>query len=220
MECINKTNGNNEISPAKRSLWLGRYLEFAAVIITAAASLTVTSCAPTTTATPEQAAAPAAVTLVAGDVIKLSFPGAPELNQSQKIRTDGKVNLPLVGEVSATGKTVPALQSELASRYKSELKTSTVVVTLESSVTQVTISGAVGKPGRFTFERPTTVFQAIMEAGGVTEFGTLRNVHLVRLTNGLEKTEVIDLRPVTQGQATKPYYVRDGDVIVVQKTLF
>ena len=167
-----------------------------------------------------EAAAPSAVTLVAGDVIKLAFPGAPELNQSQKIRADGKVNLPLIGEVSASGKTVLALQSELSSQYKSELKTSTVVVTLESSVTQVTVSGAVGRPGKLTFERPTTVFQAIMEAGGITEFGTLKNVHLVRLVNGLQKTEVLDLRPITSGQATKPYYVRDGDVIVVQKTLF
>jgi polysaccharide export outer membrane protein len=220
MECINKTNANNEISAATRGRSLGRNLTTATVIITAIASLSVTSCAPMNPATSEQAAAPAAVTLVAGDVIKLSFSGAPELNQSQKIRTDGKVNLPLIGEVSATGKTVPALQSELASLYKSELKTSTVVVTLESSVTRVTVSGAVGRPSVLSFERPTTVFQAIMEAGGVNEFGTLRNVHVVRVINGLQKTEILDLRPITSGQPTKPYYVRDQDVIIVQKTMF
>jgi polysaccharide biosynthesis/export protein len=112
------------------------------------------------------------------------------------------------------------LQTDLAARYKSELKTSSVVVTLESSVTQVVISGAVGRPGKLIFERPTTVFQAIMEAGGVTEFGTLKNVHLVRLINGQQQTEILDLRPVTSGHPTKPYYVRDGDVIYVQKTLF
>src|SRR5205085_11674546 len=137
--------------------------------------LAFTSCTQTSGPTPEQAAAPTAVTLVAGDVIKLTFPGAAELNQSQKIRTDGKVNLPLIGEVQASGKTVPVLQSELADRYKAELKTSTVIVTLESSVTQVVISGQVNRPGKLTFERPTTVFQAISEAGGITEFGTLKN---------------------------------------------
>src|SRR5437868_5876363 len=52
---------------------------------------------------PEQQAAPTAVTLVSGDVIKLSFPGAPEMSQSQKIRTDGKVNLPVIGEVLVSG---------------------------------------------------------------------------------------------------------------------
>ena len=193
-----------------------------ALVSAMALPMWITSCAQPSggAATPEQAAAPRAVTLLAGDVIKLTFPGAPELNQSQKIRTDGKVNLPLVGEVQASGKTVATLQTELVERYKAELKTSTVIVTLESSVTRVTISGAVGRPGSFTFERPTTVFQAIMEAGGASEFGTLKNVHLVRLINGQQHTEVLDLRPVMSGATTKPYYVRDGDVVVVQRTLF
>jgi len=169
---------------------------------------------------PEQAAAPTAVTLVAGDVIKLAFSGAPELNQSQKIRTDGKVNLPLIGEVDASGKTIVSLQSELAQRYKPELKSSTVIVTLESSVTQVVLSGAVARPGKLIFERPTTIFQAIMEAGGVTEFGSLRNVHLIRLMNNQQQTQVLDLRSTMSGKTTKPYYVRDGDVIVVPRTMF
>jgi polysaccharide export outer membrane protein len=169
---------------------------------------------------PEQAAAPTAVTLVAGDVIKLAFSGAPELNQSQKIRTDGKVNLPLIGEVDASGKTIVSLQSELAQRYKPELKSSTVIVTLESSVIQVVLSGAIGRPGKLTFERPTTIFQAIMEAGGVSEFGSLRNVHLIRLMNNQQQTQVLDLRSTMSGKTTKPYYVRDGDVIYVPRTMF
>jgi polysaccharide biosynthesis/export protein len=182
--------------------------------------LCCSSCAPQTGPIPEQAAAPTAVILVAGDVIRLAFPGAPELNQSQKIRTDGKVNLPLVGEVDAAGKTVITLQADLSERYKTQLKSSSVTVTLESSVTQVTISGAVAKPSKLSFERPTTVFQAIMEAGGVNEFGTLKSVHLVRLINGLQQTQILDLRPVTSGQSTKPYYVRDGDVIIVPRSMF
>lgn len=185
-----------------------------------ALALCCSSCGQPTIPVPEQAAAPTAVILVAGDVIRIAFPGAAELTQSQKIRTDGKVNLPLVGEVDAAGKTVVTLQSELSERYKTQLKTSTVIVTLESSVTQVVISGAVAKPSKLSFERPTTVFQAIMEAGGVSEFGTLKNVHLVRLINGQQQTQVLDLRPVTSGQSTKPYYVRDGDVIFVPRSMF
>lgn len=217
MDRIDDINRNNKRLEAGEP---GRAYSLAFALIGLALSLALSSCAQPSGPTEVQAAAPTAVTLVAGDVIKLTFPGAPELNQSQKIRTDGKVNLPLIGEVSASGKTVPALQSELGQRYKTELKTSTVMVTLESSVTRVVISGAVGRPGPLTFERPTTLFQAIMEAGGISEFGTLRNVHLVRLINGQQQTQVIDLRGVTEGRATKPYYVRDGDVIIVQRTMF
>ena len=189
-------------------------------LIAVGAAFGVSSCAQSGGPTVEQAAAPTAVTLVAGDVIKLAFAGAPELNQSQKIRTDGRVNLPLIGEVEAAGKTVPGLQAELSQRYKAQLKSSTVVVTLETSVTQVVVSGAVARPAKLSFERPTTVFQAIMEAGGVSEFGSLRNVHLVRLINGQQQTQILDLRGVTSGRPTQPYYVRDGDVIYVPRSMF
>jgi polysaccharide biosynthesis/export protein len=195
-------------------------LQRASFLIALAAVCCFAACQPPGGLPPTQAAAPSAVTLISGDVIKLTFPGAPELNQSQKIRTDGKVNLPLVGEVEAAGRTIPTLQSELVQLYKSQLKTSTVIVTLESSVTQVIVSGAVGRPGRLTFERPTTIFQAIMEAGGPNDFGSLRNVHLVRLYKGQQHTQVLDLRPTVSGQTTRPYYVRDGDVIYIPRSIF
>src|SRR5437773_9630444 len=111
-----------------------------------------------------QADVPRHVILAPGDVVKLTFSAAPELNQSQKVRADGKLSLPLVGEVDASGKTVGQLQGELMQLYKSQLKNPEVTVSLEASVTRVTVSGAVAKPATITFERPTTVFQAIMEA--------------------------------------------------------
>lgn len=160
------------------------------------------------------------VTLSPGDVIKLTFPGSTELNQSQKIRADGKVSLPLVGEVTASGKTVPDLQSELARLYKSQLRNNEVLVTLESGTATVVVSGYVSKPGKFSFDRPTTVFQAIMEAGGVSEYGSLGKVHLVRTVNGEQHTQVLDLKSAMSGSTTKVYYVRDGDVIYVGQRIF
>ena len=151
-----------------------------------------------------QMAAPTKVTLVAGDVVKLTFPGTPDLNQSQKIRTDGKINLPLIGEVDAAGRSISKLQEELASRYKPQVKDSTVIVTLESSVTQVVVSGAVSKPAKLVFDRPTTVFQAIMEAGGTTEYGSMKNIHIVRLVNGQQRTLILDLRPTLGGARDPP----------------
>ena len=128
--------------------------------------------------------------------------------------------MPLIGEVDAAGKTIASLQGEIAMRYKPQLQNTTVVLTLESSVIQVVISGAVQKPTKLVFERPTTVVQAIMEAGGVSEFGSLRRVHLIRLINGQQFTQIIDLSGVTRGETTKPYYVRDGDVIYVPQSAF
>lgn len=167
-----------------------------------------------------QADVPRHVILASGDVVKLTFSSAPELNQSQKVRADGKLSLPLVGEVDASGKTVGQLQSDLVQLYKSQLKTPEVTVSLEGNVTTVVISGAVNKPGKIAFERPTTVFQAIMEAGGPSEYGTLRHVRLIRTVNGVQKSQVMNVRETLVGQGTKPFYVRDGDVIYVSQTTF
>jgi protein involved in polysaccharide export with SLBB domain len=167
-----------------------------------------------------QAEVPRHVILASGDVVKLTFSAAPELNQSQKIRVDGKLSLPLVGEVDAAGKTVGQLQGELVQLYRSQLKTPEVTVSLEGSVTTVTVSGAVAKPSKITFERPTTIFQAIMEAGGPNEYGNLGHVRLLRTVNGVTKSQVFDLHRMLRGEETKPFYVRDGDVIFVPQSTF
>jgi len=167
-----------------------------------------------------QAEVPKHVILASGDVVKLTFSSAPELNQSQKVRADGKLSLPLIGEVDVAGKTVGQLQGDLIQLYKPQLKTPEVTVSLEASVTTVTVSGAVAKPAKFTFERPTTVFQAIMEAGGPNEYGNLGHVRLHRIVNGVQKSQVFDLHGMLKGEDTKPFYVRDGDVIYVPQSTF
>src|SRR5207249_909199 len=172
------------------------------------------------TALSGQADVPRHVILASGDVVKLTFSAAPELNQSQKVRADGKLSLPLVGEVDAAGKTVGQLQGELIELYKSQLKTPEVTVSLETSLTTVVVSGAVNHPSKIAFERPTTVFQAIMEAGGPSAFGTLKHVRLVRTVNGLQKSQVMNVQDTLVSQGTKPFYVRDGDVIYVPQTTF
>ncbi len=180
-----------------------------------------TSCqAPAPSSLPLQAGPPARVTLSPGDVIKLSFSGAPELNQTQKIQTDGKLSLPLVGEVTAAGKTMGQFQNELMALYRPQLKNSEVVASLETAVTSVYISGSVNKPGKITFDRPTTVLQALMEAGGPNQYGNLRRVHLIRLSNGVQRTVVLDLRPTIAGEATRASYVRDGDIVSVPESAF
>jgi len=190
-------------------------------IVAALLMLLCTSCQTEQSATfPEQRTASTPVRLSPGDVIKLSFIATPDMNQTQKIRADGKVSLPLVGEVTAAGKTLGEFQSELIRLYAAQLKNAEVVVTLESAVAQVVVSGAVTKPAKLLFERPTTIFQAIMEAGGLSEYGSFKNVHVIRVIGGRQHTQILDLRPTLSGQATRPFYVKDGDVIYVPPSPF
>ncbi|HYY28458.1 MAG TPA: polysaccharide biosynthesis/export family protein [Chthoniobacterales bacterium] len=154
-----------------------------------------------------------------GDVIKVTFPSAPELNQTQPVGTDGSVSLPLVGEVHAAGKSPAQLQTELANLYKSQLQNNEVIVTLETRSLPVVVSGAVQKPGKVVFERPATVLEAIMEAGGFTPEADLKRVSVIRIAKGEHYAETYDFRPVLRGKPTPAVYVASGDVIYVPERL-
>jgi polysaccharide biosynthesis/export protein len=154
-----------------------------------------------------------------GDVVKITFPAAPELNQSQKVGTDGTLSLPLIGEVHAAGKTPGELQGELANLYKPQLQDNEVLVTLETRALPVVVSGAVQKPGKIVFKRPATILEPIMEAGGFTPEADLKKVSLIRIVKGEHYSEVFDLRPVLRGLPTPAAYVSGGDVIYVPEKL-
>ena len=123
-------------------------------------------------------------------------------DQTQKIRRDGKVSLPFLGEVTAAGKRVIDFQHELVRRYEGDSMIREVLVTLENGPATVTISGFADNPGQITFDRPTTVYQAVMQAGGASDYGSASNIHLTRIINGVQRTETINLRPSIRGQPT------------------
>jgi polysaccharide biosynthesis/export protein len=160
------------------------------------------------------------VRLSPGDVIKLSFAEETDLDQVQRIRRDGKISLPLIGEVQAAGKRVIDFQHELTRRYDDQLENPEVLVTLENGSATVIVSGFAIYPGKVTFDRPTTVYQAIMQAGGVSDYGSLSNIHLTRIINGVQRTETINLRQSIRGKPIYPEYVQDGDVIYISRSLF
>jgi len=195
-------------------------MSFCLMALVTAVFLTSCQAPPISRGLPEQSAAPTRVSLASGDVIKLIFAGAPEMNQSQTIRGDGKISLPQVGEVTAAGKTLSQLQAELSALYKPQLRNSDVLITLESGITRVYMAGSIGRPGPLVLDRPTTLLQAIMQAGGPTPFSNMRRVQIIRLVNGQQQSQVIDLKPTLAGQATRPFYVRDGDIVTVPQTAF
>ena len=161
-----------------------------------------------------------AVRLSPGDVIKVAYADETVPDQIQKIRRDGKVSLPLIGERTAAGKRVIDFQHELASRYEGKLDNSEVLVTLENGTATVTVSGFANKPGTIAFDRPTTVYQAIMQAGGVSDYGSPSNIRLTRVIAGQQLSETINLRPAIHGEPVRPEYVQDGDVIYIARSWF
>ena len=112
---------------ARQQLPLSR----AAVALMGAMLVSLCSCETASpTARVDQVGAATPVVLGAGDVVRISFTAAPDYNQAQKIRADGKISLPQVGEVVAAGKTLAQFESELKAVYKEQIKNTDVVVTV------------------------------------------------------------------------------------------
>lgn len=174
----------------------------------------------TPTTLPKQLTGQMPGALAVGDVIKVSFPGAPELNQMQRIRSDGKISLPQLGQIVAAGKSLGAFQDELSDRYKSKLANTEVIIALESSMIPVYVAGAVVKPGKIVLDRPMTVLEAIMESGGPSNLANMKKVTVIRNSNGRHYTETFDLSPAMKGQATGAFYLRPYDMINVAERFF
>lgn len=185
-----------------------------------AAALACAGCQTTLPPLPNPPGPKTAVRLSPGDTIKVAFAEESDLDQTEQIRRDGKISLPLIGEMTAAGKRLMDLQHEIISRYEGRLDNPEVLVTLDKGAAKVIVSGFVNKPGKVDFDRPTTAFQAIMESGGVSDYGSLRNIHLTRIIDGEQRTETINLRPTVHGKPTLPKYVQDGDVIYVSRSWF
>ncbi|HET7626116.1 MAG TPA: polysaccharide biosynthesis/export family protein [Verrucomicrobiae bacterium] len=156
------------------------------------------------------------ITLREGDVVRITFPGAPNLNTSQPIRRDGKIDLTLVGEVQAAGLTPEQLEKKLADLYSKQLLDKEVNVTVESSTFPVFVTGAVMRPGKVLSDHPITAIEAVMEAGGFDYTrANLKSVKVLRNINGQIEHIKLDLASVLQGNETEAFYLRPQDILYV-----
>lgn len=157
------------------------------------------------------------LTLREGDVVKVSIPGASNLDATQPIRRDGRIALALVGEVQAAGLTPAELQAELIKLYGPQLVSKEVTVTVVSSSFVAFVSGAVLHPGKIMSDHPVTVLEAIMEAGGPDYAkANLKAVVVVRQSpDGKTQNFTLNVKSVLDGKNGEPFFLRPSDIVYV-----
>jgi polysaccharide export outer membrane protein len=156
-----------------------------------------------------------------GDVVMLSFQYFTNYNSTQKISLDGTLNLEMVGQVQAAGKSTLELQGDLARLYKPLVKEDSPTVKLLSTVASVYVGGAVNRPGKLAMERPMTPLEAIMEAGGFDPSrARLSDVTVLRVEHGKQITFHLNLKRVLQGGDPAPFYLKPFDIIHVPSKTF
>lgn len=151
-----------------------------------------------------------------GDTLRITFPGAPNLNALQVIRRDGKITLALVGEVQAAGLAPADLEKRLLDLYGPQLQTKEISVSLEASAFQVYVVGAVLKPGKIISDRPISALEAIMEAGGFDQTrANMKKVRVIRYVAGSPEYHTLNLRSALVGQGGSAFALRPADIIYV-----
>jgi len=150
------------------------------------------------------------------DVLEVVVWREPDLSRVVPVRPDGRISLPLAGEVEAAGRTPAELQASLAKTYAGWIQDATVaVVVREVNGPRVYVLGEVARPGGFPLRGPLTVVQAIALAGGRTEFAS-RNLQLLRSKpdGSTERTEVA-FDELVKGEGKGGLWLRSGDVLYV-----
>jgi polysaccharide export outer membrane protein len=184
-------------------------------------AMTFTGCesAATYTPIPADAYAPRPTgSLSAGDVLNIRFPGAPELNTTQKVQANGKVSLPTIGSVTAQGKSISSLQSELTGMYTAHLQNPAVLVAVETAASGVYVTGEVMKPGKVPLDRPMTVIEAVGECGGFTKFANPKQVVVVRTQGGKNQRYSLNLANAFNGAGDSAFYLRPYDTVLVKQS--
>jgi polysaccharide export outer membrane protein len=172
-----------------------------------------------------------------GDEIRLRFWFHPELDQTVSVQPDGRIALPLIGEVRAAGLTATELKEAVTAAYRRDLKAPDITIAVtpkkifagEADVVvtvakfaqhQVFVGGEVGTPNIIRFEGSLTALQAIMQVGGLKETADLgRVVVLRRLPDGEVQWIQSDLLAPLRGERPEnDLALTSGDVLVVPRT--
>lgn len=148
------------------------------------------------------------------DVLEFSVFKVPELTRTAQVAETGTVNLPLVGEIQAAGKTARDVERDLTAKLKAEYLQSPQVTILvrEYNSQRVTIEGAVKKPGVFPIRGQTSLLQVIATAEGLQALSD-NTVVIFRRVDGKRMAARFDVEQIRTGATVDPA-IQSGDVIV------
>ena len=136
------------------------------------------------------------------DVLAINVWKEPDVSRSVPVRSDGKISLPLVGEVQAAGQTPLKLEQEIAARLKSYVSEPEVTVIVQQINSQkFNILGQVTRPGSYPIANAGTVLDAIAVAGGFRDFAKQKSIYILRQSADGTQTRIpFNYKDVVKGK--------------------
>jgi polysaccharide export outer membrane protein len=165
---------------------------------------------------PDPSATRADYRLVAGDKLKIEVYKDPQLSQPLQIRPDGKITLPLLGDIPAAGRTALELRDDLTTSLKEYITSPVVTVIVTETMPQVVhVMGEVNSPGAHQIYGEMTVVQALAAAGGFKDFAKTKDIRIQRRAyNGRVQIIRFNYKDAVEGNKP-PVFVQPGDTIIV-----
>ena len=154
--------------------------------------------------------------LGAGDKLRIEVYKDPQLSQSVQIRPDGKITLPLVGDIEATDRTPIELRDQITKSLREYMTNPVVTVIVQEAVSAVVfVTGEVAKSGPVALNGPLNIIQALAMAGGFNEWANRKDVRVLRQGPAGMQTLHFNYQDASNGEA-KPLYLKAGDTVIVR----
>jgi polysaccharide export outer membrane protein len=152
-----------------------------------------------------------------GDMLSIQVWDQAQMSGRMRVRSDGRVSLPLINDQDASGKTPAKLAADLEAALKSIVVNPKVTVVVEESrPLTVSVMGEVAKPGPLPFERNTGVAQALAAAGGLTNFAHKDRIFVVRTSPKPVRIR-FTYEALTQSVGVaSTFRLKPGDVVIVE----
>lgn len=156
------------------------------------------------------------VLIADGDVLNVRVFNQDPLSTKERVRSDGRISIPVIGEVVARGKRPAQLAAEIQDRLKDIVKVPSVIVTFEQGAElKISVVGEVRNSGVFPIDPGSNVLQALAAAGGLTDYADGDKVFVVRKSLPQRvRFRFSDLR--SQDPKSIMFTLQAGDVVVVE----
>ncbi len=169
-------------------------------------------------AQPTGSAAPNDFVIGNGDVLAINVWKEPDVSRTLPVRPDGKVSLPLIGDIQASGLTAGQLQANLEKALRAYITDPPVTVIVQEVKSQTfNVLGDVQHPGAYALTKPTTVLDAIALSGGFREWAKQTKIYVLRARAGGNPERIaFNYKEVIKGgNLSQNIQLKSGDTVVV-----
>lgn len=152
------------------------------------------------------------------DLLSINVWKEPDISRAVPVRSDGKISLPLVGEVTAGGQTPKALKAEITEKLKNYISEPEVtVIVQEMRSKKFNIMGQVGRPGSYQLSGNMTVLDGLAIAGGFRDFAKKKDIYVLRKkADGTDERLPFNYKDVIKGKNSQQnVQLMPGDTVVV-----